>query len=52
MGRDPVSVDTRPTHVILDDEIPEKRWKKEQNVINRAGYRTWFELLKARHATK
>jgi hypothetical protein len=36
----------------MNDYFPYERWAKEQNVINRAGYRTWYELLKARHAKK
>jgi hypothetical protein len=34
----------------MNDEIPYDRWERERQVINRAGYRTWFELLKDRHA--
>lgn len=51
-GRDPVELDTRPAHVIMNDNFPFERWEKERNVINRAGYRTWEDLLKARHDAK
>jgi hypothetical protein len=48
-GKDPIVMDTRSSEEVLDDVLPYERWARELNVINRAGYRTWAELLKARH---
>ena len=48
-GKDPIVLDTRSSEEILNDRIPYDRWERERKVINRAGYRTWEELLKARH---
>lgn len=51
-ARDPVEVDKRPLHVIMNDHVPYERWEREKQIINRAGYRTWFELLRDRHDAK
>jgi len=51
-GKDPIILDTRPLSVIMNDCIPYDRWEKEKVVINRAGYPSWFELLKARADAK
>lgn len=48
-GRDPIELDKRPAHVIMNDSPPYRKWERQQAVINRAGYRTWAELLQARH---
>lgn len=52
MGKDPVVLDARPLSVIMNDEIPYLRWAREQQVIVRAGHRTWAELLKERFDAK
>ena len=36
----------------MNDEIPYLRWAKEANVIVRAGYASWAELLKVRFDAK
>jgi len=36
----------------MNDEIPYLRWARENQVIVRAGYRTWAELLKERFDAK
>lgn len=45
-------VDKRPLSVIMNDEIPYLRWAREQQVIVRAGHKTWAELLRARYDAK
>ena len=51
-GRDPVQLDTRPLNIIMKDNFPWRKWEKQQNVIKRAGYHTWEDLLKARYNAK
>jgi hypothetical protein len=47
MGIDPIRYDTRPLHIIMDDEIPWQRWSDEFAEIKRLGYSTWQEWQKA-----
>jgi len=51
-GKDPVQLDTRPLSQIMNDEIPYLKWAKQQEVIVRAGFKTWAELLKERYRAK
>ena len=51
-GVDPVRVDPRPLSEILQDEIPYLRWSKEAQVIVRAGYKSWAQLLQDRYNAK
>lgn len=51
-GLDPVMLDTRPLHQIMNDEIPYAKFDRQLRLINRAGYPTVIDWLKAKHGKK
>jgi len=46
-GLDPILLDRRPLHQILNDEIPYAKWDRQLYLIKRAGYPTVIDWLKA-----
>jgi hypothetical protein len=51
-GIDPVRLDRRALGAIMNDEIPEARWAKQWFLIQRAGYKTYQQYLKAHNERK